>query len=231
MRHVCWVVLIKNLYSCHNYFRYIKIKDEISNTNNTFVFMKEQLMGSSFWQYVLVGFKHTFLIRHPSRLFTSYRKAIMAMFAEKLPPNFDLVRDDFLQTSPMEWYGNLLKFWRYIVENIDPNPVIIDTEDLLSKPGPTLQAYCEAVGFPYSDDLLQWEATPDLPKNMEAGSREIYKSLVHFYSRALNSTHFMPNQEPGPIPRDQLSDDVIRCVDHAMPVYVEMSKHKLVIPD
>ena len=214
------------------YFRFRHIRENVNNAKNKYVFLKEQLMDIySFRPYIPDGFKHTFIIRHPSRVFASYRKSVAAMFADKLPPDFDVVQDDPFNGNLMEWYDNLSKFWTYVTENFDPNPVVVDAHDLISRPGPTLRAYCEAVGFPYSDGLLEWEATPDLPKNMVPGSHDLYVGLVHFYGRALNSTHFVTSQEPAAIPRDQLTDDVIRCVDQSLPVYLEMSKHKLKISE
>ena len=38
--------------------------------------------------------------------------------------------------------------WKYVKENLDPNPVIIDSDDLLSDPAVMMSKYCTALGIP-----------------------------------------------------------------------------------
>ena len=152
----------------------------------------------------------------------------MSKYSESIPgPDFDIASDDLLQNDPLTWFEGIHKLWRHVVVNVDPDPVIVDSFDLLARPGSTLRAYCEAAGFPYSDDLLQWEASLELPKNMITAGPQVYKDMIPFYGTAFNSTHFMAPQESGPIPRDQLTDDVRRCADQSMPFYLEMYAHRL----
>ena len=200
----------------------------MENATNKYVFVREvTTLVHNYLSHLPSGFKHTFLIRDPSRTYVSFRKVMISKFSTDLPADFDIARDDVFQIKPFDWFEKQHKFWKYVVDNLDPNPVIIDAHDLLSRPGPTLRNYCEAVGFPYSDDLLQWEASLEFPKNMITAGDQIYKDMLDFYDTALNSTHFMAHRESGPVPRDQLTDDVMRCVDHSMPFYREMYEEKL----
>ena len=214
---------------CIVFSSYKDIKEEVTNATDQYVFIKEMAYElDSFRSSLPEGLKHTFLIRDPSRCFASYRKGLAKRYSGILQSrDFDIVQNDIMNVKPMSWYETQYKFWRDVKDDLDPHPVVIDAYDLLSQPGPTLRAYCEAVGFPYTDDLLQWEAGPALPKNMEVWTPDLYANLSEFHSNALNTTHFMAPLESGPIPRDQLTDDVIRCVDHSMPFYREMYESRL----
>ena len=114
----------------------------------------------------------------------------------------------------------------HVKENIDSNPVIIDGDDLLMKPKETLSAYCAAVGLPYSDSLLQWDASTDVMKKMKAAGDELLiTTVIPFYRKAMTSSRFMP---PSELPsRDQLTPDVIRLSDRVLKYYEEMYQHRL----
>ena len=77
---------------------------------------------------------------HPLRTIYSYRKSIK--------DDRYLAQGCFVK----EQYD----IWTHVKENLDSNPVVIDADDLLTKPKETLFACCFAVGLPYSDSLLQW---------------------------------------------------------------------------
>ena len=145
--------------------------------------------------------------------------------------NFDFTRHD-PTNQPMVLYEQLHQLWKYVRENdIDPDPIVIDASDLLSRPRAMVRAYCEAVGFPFSDDLLTWESSDEMSDNVVTPSKNYFEACMEFYRRALQSTRFMGLLVSGPIPRDQLTNDVIRCVDHSMPFYQEMYEHRLTALD
>ncbi|XP_063965055.1 uncharacterized protein LOC135156456 [Lytechinus pictus] len=216
---------------------FLDIKQDLENASSKYVFNKD--MAYSFVQeYLPRGFRYVFLTREPSRVFASYRKSILAA-APSIPEShlpehatdermFDIIRDDVASTRPKSWYEKQHELWKYVREHIEPNPIIIDAFDLASEPRKILRAFCNDVGFPYSDDLLQWTPSQEFPNNfvtpLENMSQAVGKQL---YATALNSTSFVAPRESGPIPRDQLTDDVIQCVDHSMPFYREMYKNRL----
>ena len=213
----------------------MQIKEDLENAKGKYVFIKEMAVQRYDPLDVCLprGFKHTFLIREPSRVYVSARKEMESKLRETglvdKDTDYDMVRDDPLNAEPLQWFQLQHKLWKYVKDHIDPNPVIIDAFDLLSNPGRVLKAYCEAVGFPYSDALLKWEPTSGQPKNFVTAGDKVFEEMLQFYARAFACTHFEKPRESGPAPRDQMTDDVIRCVDHSITFYNEMYEHRIVV--
>ena len=186
------------------------------------------------YPYLPSSYKHTFLIRHPLRSIYSYRKG---MFAQQQlagllkgeaanERTYDLERDDryFL---PGYYVKEIYDLWVYVKENLDSNPVVIDGDDLLTKPKETLSAYCSAVGLPYSDNLLKWDASTDVIRKMKAPGDDLLINMLDLYGKAMRSSEFMPQSEMPS--RDQLTPDVIRCADKVTKYYEEMYDTKVTI--
>ena len=221
-----------NSYFVH---RFHDIKRDLENAKSKYVFIKEMSFVIDFFQdYLPQGFRYVFLIREPSRVYFSFRKGGQSTKIVLGKPDregeLDIIRDDPMKMLPMLWYEKQHQIWKHVKENHDPNPIIIDAFDLASEPQKILKGFCDAVGFPYSESLLHWAPSEeDFPKNfVTAGEgKALFKHFSTFYSTAFSSTHFMAPSGSGPIPRDQLTDDVIRCVDHSMPFYREMYENRL----
>ncbi|XP_030830756.1 uncharacterized protein LOC105437649 [Strongylocentrotus purpuratus] len=216
---------------------YGSVKRRLEATTAKHVMVKDMgnAMTEEYRAYLPKGYRHTFLIRHPVRSIASYRKMMYNQFSElgllegkaASEETYDVERDDRFFPSG---YGTKETYdlWNYIQdENIDTNPVVIDGNDLLSKPAETLSAYCTAVGLPYSNGLLQWDASPKVLTRMKASGDNLLMDLVNFYGTAMKSSCFLPSKKMPP--RDQLPADVIRCSDKVMTYYEDMYKTRLKI--
>nr|XP_054752540.1 uncharacterized protein LOC129258265 [Lytechinus pictus] len=205
-----------------------EIKRDLETTKSRFVFIKEMAFTDYILEYLPEGFKHVFLIREPTKVYTSFRKGLMALGMFNInEDDVDVIRDDKAQIQPMSWYKEQHRFWNYVKENLDPNPIIIDAYDLARNPQGILKRFCEAVGFPYSDDLLLWSPSHEFPENFVTAGENLFKSFSVMYKTAFSSTHFMAPSEKGPLPRDQLTDDVIQCVEYSNPFYHEMYRERM----
>lgn len=138
---------------------------------------------------------------------------------------YDIEHDDRF-FPPGFFVKELYDLWKHLQdENIEPNPIIIDSEDLLANPAGMLSAYCNAVGLPYDDSLLKWDASSEVFQKMKASGDKLIQSMVNYYGTAMNSTCFLP---PKKMPsRDELPPDVIRCSDKVMKYYDEMYECRL----
>lgn len=138
---------------------------------------------------------------------------------------YDIEHDDRF-FPPGFFVKELYDLWKHLQdENIEPNPIIIDSEDLLANPAGMLSAYCNAVGLPYDDSLLKWDASSEVFQKMKASGDKLIQSMVNYYGTAMNSTCFNP---PKKMPsRDELPPDVIRCSDKVMKYYDEMYECRL----
>ncbi|XP_054755471.2 uncharacterized protein LOC129261432 [Lytechinus pictus] len=203
-----------------------EIKRELETTKSRFVFIKEMAYLTEYiLEYLPNGFKHVFLIRDPTKVYKSFRKGVLGLMHVD---DCDIVRDDPIELRPMLWYEQQHRLWKYVQQNdLNPHPIIIDATDLATNPREILKGFCDAVGFPYSDSLLQWSPSHEFPKNFVTAGENLFESMSVFYSAAFSSTHFVAPTIQGPLPRDQLTDDVIKCVDYSMPFYREMYEARM----
>ncbi len=171
------------------------------------------------------GYQHTFLIRHPMKVIPSYKKLLIK--ASKL--NRHEIKLDELPEDAIPrgyFFKESYDLLQYVKKHFEPNPIVMDADDLLMNPSGMLKAYCSATGIPYSDDLLQWESgdavaqTWMIPKMMLKVNH-----IVNFYEGAFASTQF---NKPGKMPlRSDLLEDELICVDKIMPYYEEMYAQRL----
>ncbi|XP_071479209.1 uncharacterized protein, partial [Diadema antillarum] len=213
---------------------YAVVKRQLESTTSKHVIVKDigLAVAEGLFDYLPDGFKHTFLIRHPVRYISSYRRAAYKQYCEMSflddttadEKKYDVERDDRFFTSGA-WMKELYDLWNYVKENVDSDPVIIDTDDLLTKPAETLRAYCKAVGLPYSESLLEWSASTDSLKTWKAAGDSLVTGLVKAHRAAMKSSEFLP---PSKFPdQSQLTPDVIRCTEGVMKYYNEMHEHRL----
>ncbi|XP_071483451.1 uncharacterized protein [Diadema antillarum] len=214
---------------------YSTMKETLESTQSKYVFVKDMASGvasDDTRKYLPSGFKYTFLIRDPIRSISSYRKAMFAQFTElgllkdesANEQTYDVERDDILFPSGC-YVEELYDLWKYVKENIDSDPIVIDADDLLTKPAEYLKAYCDKVGLPYTESLLKWEASTESLKSWKAAGDNLVLDVVNFYGSAMRSSEFFPpSRKPDP---NKLTRDVRRCADKVMKFYNEMAESKL----
>ncbi|XP_072051444.1 uncharacterized protein [Amphiura filiformis] len=150
------------------------------------------------------GFRHVFLIRHP------YKSPLVEARSHQTPQH--------AMDRPNCGYEMQFKLLKYVQELCDPKPVIIDADDLQSDPS---SIFCQAVGIPYSDSLLEWPGDLSIMKTWK-GSRILFQgSLLKteggYFENAMKSSRFLPLTA---LPkRSELSQDLQDAADYAMPFY------------
>ncbi|XP_071483452.1 uncharacterized protein [Diadema antillarum] len=214
---------------------YSTMKETLESTQSKYVFVKDMASGvasDDTRKFLPSGFKHTFLIRNPIRSINSFRKAMFAQFTKvgllkgeaANEQTYDVERDD-KYFPPGCYMKELYDVWKYVRENIDSNPIVIDADDLLNKPAEVLSAYCAAVGLPYSESLLEWDASTDSLKSWKAPGDNLVLDVVNFYGTAMRSSKFFPASK---FP-ENLTPDVIRCSDRVMKYFDEMYESRLIV--
>ena len=117
--------------------------------------------------------------------------------------------------------------YQHVKEHYEPNPMIIDTDDLLADPGGVLKAYCKSLGIPYSDDLLEWNSGRECMDQLWMVSKEgiMTQNKGNPHRETFESTCF---RKPKECPqRSELSDDVLYYSDRCMEYYKEMYANRL----
>ncbi|XP_072043326.1 uncharacterized protein [Amphiura filiformis] len=175
------------------------------------------------------GFRHTFIIRHPTKTFLSLRKMFIQNFLPSGVPvdqfQLDSLTESHQEEIPFKIIADLVKHLKEQGE--ESCPVIIDADDLQNHPASILRQYCEAVGIPYNDSLLQWEAGDDIIKKNWYVSKTLMvgNKIGNYYGEALSSTKFNP-ASGAPLTAD-IPQDVVRLSDQAMPYYKELYDMRL----
>ena len=176
------------------------------------------------------GYQHTFIIRHPHKVFISWKKLAQKFLQIPEPFNFH----DLPEPGCPAKYGfeEQYDLYHHVASSLGAKkkpPIVIDADDLQRHPASIMRQYCEAVGIPFTEDLLQWEEgdavldTWIAPKGLMQGNR--LGSEGGFYDNALKSTCFAP---PTKIPeRSSLPPDLQHMSDVSMPFYAKMYECRL----
>lgn len=181
-------------------------------------------------RYLPTGYRHSFLIRHPTLVYSSFKKASYRQYreagllleGETDESRFDLRNHPELDTDV--FFQSIHSLWEYVRENLDPSPVIIDSTDLLSNPAEMMPKYCEAIGLPFSESLLDLNVSIDDAKKWNWPGEDLIHNSSHL-DISMSSVKFHPPKDIPP--RDQLFDDVIELSEIAMPYYQEMYQNRL----
>lgn len=123
------------------------------------------------------GYVHTFLIRSPQSCVESgYR-----LFQSKKVPNWT------------EWDSEIIGFkqlWEHYnaITKIQPNPLVIDADDLINNPEATLRLYCERTGLKFEESMLNWSDKDGLAEKME----NLFPFFKPFTETVMNTQSIKP---------------------------------------
>ncbi|XP_041462357.1 uncharacterized protein LOC121413562 isoform X2 [Lytechinus variegatus] len=219
---------------------YPEVKKCLDNASNRLVIVKDfGLAVDGYYQYlpsVESGYKYVFLIRDPLPAAMSYRRAVVA-FNKKHEglvddTTFDLSDDKFYPGGG-EAFRRQHSFWRHVQANIDPNPLVIDSDDLVAHPAACVKKICEVTGLEYRDALLKWEPASsgkDWMNYANTSMGQLMKSglLCDFHTRAMQSTGFIATSRKRidyseeTCNGQRITPDVRRIVEKALKYYQEM---------
>lgn len=210
----------------HN--RYGSTKRLLESTESRNVLVKDMALAmhdTNTRQYIPTGYRHVFVIRHPARVFSSYRNLCLLERSadEKNATNFNLENDSIL-TDPNTYYSGVHGLWKYVRENLDSNALVLNTDDLLANPGQVLSKFCNQLGLPYRDSLLRWDASTKGLESWQTPADGLF-APGPFHDRTLESSGFGP---PTPsVPFDQHPADVQKLTTAALPYFNEMNELRI----
>ena len=174
------------------------------------------------------GYKHIFLIRNPTKLFFSNRNLATSSFSSQVADQFQLDKIPSWPMFPKHGYGELLDLIAYLKDRslIRSNPIIIDADDLQNHPASIIRQFCHAVGIPYSDSLLTWEAGDScVSRNWYISqSYLVANSMIGYYNAAFSSTQF---QAATDINVEAVTEDVKRLARETEIYYQALYKLRI----
>jgi hypothetical protein len=95
-------------------------------------------------------------------------------------------------------------------------PVVIDSDDLVERPGPTMAAYCAAVGLPFLPQALTWDPGP----------RSEWRRSARWHVDVSASTGFAPRERMY-TDTVESSDELARLAAHHRPFYEQLRAQRL----
>ena len=205
-------------------YSWTKEQLESSQPNIKVIFSKDISLGH--YDDLPRAFRHTFLIRHPYLVFDSRKRTITRGFKNE-SDKMSLFEQPSLFIPGGSFYKEQYDLYLYVNEKFESNPIIIDTDDLLKNPAGIMKAYCEAVGIPFSNDLLKWKAGRDCMDNqwMTAKEHIACHNIGGHHRETFESTCFgNPRKVPD---RSDLDADVLHKSDISMKYYNDMYANRL----
>nr|XP_054750048.1 uncharacterized protein LOC129255744 [Lytechinus pictus] len=210
------------------------LQKELQASSSMYIFAKEGCIAfpdKRSRKYLLPGFKHVFLIRNPVAVFTSYRKCAYQQLTRvgirtgdsEDEDEFDMEYDNPV-INPSRFFTEIVEMFHYVRDNLDPDPIVINTDDLLANPAEVLKKFCHLSRLPYSDSLLQWDASNDIINNWKTTNDKYIKTSA-FYEAAVASDRFLPPKTA--IPFEKLTPDARRLAIQSMPYFEVINQYKI----
>ncbi len=166
-------------------------------------------------------FVHTFLIRDPAKaVASSFRNFSSHEAWSKVRQNGDL------------GFHQLRDLYNFVKENITPNPVVVDADDLLENPEGMLNAYCKEVGVEFKEGMTRWESGSMKTKEFLEQKGGRVESLK-WHESAFQSTGISKSVAHSDVIQEVESfpNEVKQCIEDFRGVYDEMYKFRLVLRD
>ncbi|KAJ8050384.1 Branched-chain-amino-acid aminotransferase-like protein 2 [Holothuria leucospilota] len=207
-------------------YRYDWVQEQLEaplKKEKKFLFVKDWpgAIDGHFDKLPKVPFKHTFIIRNPRRTAKSYRKACLKFFKyEGNVDKFNMIESNPYTPIDLPNPNHLHAFWQYVRNTVDPNPVVIDSDDLQNFPEQILRKYCEVVGIPFKTTYLKWDAGKEPFKGINCPLHFISDHSVH-YVNAVSSSCFLPVTSQPPT-FESLTPDEQKYCSSLLPGYQEM---------
>ena len=161
--------------------------------------------------------KHSFLIRDPT-------KAIPSMYRVSENPEIRSSGWDYFDPNEAG-FKELHEMYEFIKEKLDPNPVIVNADDLLESPKQIMKAYCDGVGIRYEGHMTSWKAG-EVPLAWQDGWVQAWRQ------GAINSSGFIKpsiSKTAGASSEPEVTypPDVIKTIEESRPFYDKLCMAKI----
>ena len=220
----------KHFYSmCSDYNKYEWVKKQLEGEfpGKRLVFVKEMVKGIlGQYEFIPKGYRHTFLIRHPLKVFYSLKKMFQIQ-------NWPLRGDIDLDKAPEKnipagfYFKEMVELYDHIKKFYESQPIILDADDLQANPAGVMKAYCKELGVPFDERIINWDGDVSFdnwmaPKEMV----HVLTAGVHKISCSGGSAGFTPLTD---LPsKSQLPEDAVRVADASMKYYQILHDQRLV---
>ena len=217
-----------SLFDKNNTYSWVKDRLEGPFPGKKLVFVKEMVEGiHDHYDELPKGYRHTFMIRHPLKVFFSLKKMWQSL---NWPVDGDEDLDKLPKTTILSGYffKEMCDFVDHIKSSdIEPNPIIIDADDLQANPEEVMKIYCKKVDIPYDDRIVRWTGNVSFDNWMAPKELTAMFLTPGVHKKSSGSEGFSP---PSELPsRADLPADVLRVADASMEYYDKLYAQRLVV--
>jgi hypothetical protein len=145
---------------------------------------------------------HTFIIRHPAQAISSH-----------LALNPELTRDEI-------GFSRLAEIFGAVRAASGATPVVIDSEDLLSRPQETVRTFCELVGIPFLPEALRWEP----------GMREEWQRTGRWHESTSRTSGFAAPAAKAEPAAESGNPLIAEYVAYHLPFYEQLYAERMLVP-
>ncbi|XP_054752908.1 uncharacterized protein LOC129258702 [Lytechinus pictus] len=204
-------------------YKKVKKRLEAEKAGKDLVFCKELAYTvAGKFDMIADGYTHTFLIRHPAKVFLSFQT-----FLEKFPNKLlklDL-RNDILPEGLV--YKEMYDLMEYTTHKLGQKPIVIDADDLVENPEEMLKMYCNATGVPYQEPMTAWRKVKYDLKEWSYSKRLMFvNKVMGQYDRAFSTSELVKSSKSD-IDINCLPKKIRDLVDIALPYYEQMYECRL----
>ncbi|KAJ8045820.1 hypothetical protein HOLleu_08914 [Holothuria leucospilota] len=210
-------------------FPWVKKQLETQDPDKKVIFIKDMahILNNRYEHLPTVRkYRHTFLIRDPSRMYASFKNMMLKTMPEDKKSKMDIISDSIVYDVD-KIYKYTFDLWKYTQQNLDPNAIIIDGTELATYPEKLLPKYFEAVGIPFEEKYLTWDSSPDVITEWKAALEPLIGAYyMNVIKSAVDSSQFIaPDKEPPS--RADMTPDIVKCIDESLPYYNEMFEKRM----
>ncbi|XP_022081878.1 uncharacterized protein LOC110974500 isoform X2 [Acanthaster planci] len=163
------------------------------------------------------GYRHTFLIRHPARVFLSMNTLVKRYFARTF---LNLKLSQVLPKGLV--YEEMYNLFQHVTNELGQEPIIIDADDLMHNPLGVLYAYCDAVGIPFSPSMDKWRPIKEEKRTWIYSTRlMIINKIIGQYDRAFRTAGLEQHVEK-PIDLRRVTPEVLEATKASIGYYEKM---------
>ncbi len=208
----------------YNTFDWVKRQLEGDFPGKRVVFVKEMVEGiHEHYDKLPRGYHHTFLIRHPLKAFASLKNLKKQ---EQNESNLEKLINRGIPSG--YYYKEMVEFVEHVKKVYDPNPLIIDADDLQSNPETVMKEFCSRVGVPYDERIVKWDGDVTFDNWMVVQELTPIFTMPDIHKKATTGSTGFSKLTDLP-PRSDISDDVLKLADDSMEYFEILYAQKFVV--
>ncbi|KAK6184934.1 hypothetical protein SNE40_007282 [Patella caerulea] len=207
-------------------FQAVKDHLEEDHSDSDLVFVKDMAYAvDDKYEMIASGYQHTFIIRHPAKMFVSYYKSICD--GNSNDEDVDEIFDKWLPSGLC--YRELFDLYEHIIKSGSPEPIIIDADDLIEDPESIMSLYCRGVGVDFSDSILNWGVGTIDRWSISQVLWDVAPSYKWF-DNSMKAGGFQKGVSK-PLPSfSDLPNKIIDCIETSMPFYESLYGQRIQSP-